>query len=84
MLDLIVSKNLDKPSPVHYEQPIIKFQSSTSMYFFIKLGLWENLQGDHWAHLKNILDLDLIKLRNPFHNLYSAIKNAKLERMRGK
>lgn len=47
MLDLVVSKNLDKPSPVHYEQPIIKFKSSTSMYFLLNLVPWGNLRGDH-------------------------------------
>lgn len=37
MLDLVASKNLDKPSPAQYEQPIIKFKSIASMYFFIKV-----------------------------------------------
>lgn len=84
MLDLVAGKNLNKPSPAHYEQPIIKFKSTASMYFLLKLGLCRNLPENHSLHLKNFPGLDLIKLRNPFHSLNSVIKNAKLQKKREK
>lgn len=66
MIDPIKNKNLDKPSPVQYEQPIIKFRSTASMYFLLKLEPWLDLLENHWLLLKNSLDPVLIKLRNHF------------------